>query len=106
MITEDQLRTYALSFPDAEEEPHFEKTSFRIKKKIFLTYDHSRHQACVKLNAEQQDHLCSAAGTSIFPVPNKWGKQGWTMIELSDVPAPLFEKAIKTSVELLSEKRK
>ncbi len=33
MVTIDSLRKLALSFPEATEEPHFEKTSFRVKKK-------------------------------------------------------------------------
>ena len=32
-----QVRRYALSLPDATEEPHFEYSSFRIRGKIFVT---------------------------------------------------------------------
>lgn len=39
MVSIDTLRKLALSFPEVTEEPHFEKTSFRVKKKIFATYD-------------------------------------------------------------------
>ena len=39
MVSIDTFRKLALSFPEATEEPHFEKTSFRVKKKIFATYD-------------------------------------------------------------------
>ncbi len=35
MINLNDLRTLALSFPEATEDPHFEKRSFRVKKKIF-----------------------------------------------------------------------
>jgi hypothetical protein len=35
MITFDRCREIALSFPESIEEAHFEKTSFRIKNKIF-----------------------------------------------------------------------
>jgi hypothetical protein len=37
VVTIEQFRLWALSFPEATEELHFEKTSFRIKKKIFAT---------------------------------------------------------------------
>ena len=37
MVTIDIFRKLALSFPEATEGPHFEKTSFRGKKKIFAT---------------------------------------------------------------------
>ena len=32
-----QVRKFALSLPEATEEPHFEYTSFRVKGKIFAT---------------------------------------------------------------------
>ena len=36
-MTLTQVRRFALSLPGASEEPHFDRTSFRIRKKIFLT---------------------------------------------------------------------
>lgn len=32
-----QLRKFALSLPDTTEEPHFDRTSFRVRGKIFVT---------------------------------------------------------------------
>jgi len=39
MITIDTMRALALLFPEVTEDSHFEKISFRVKKKIFSTYD-------------------------------------------------------------------
>jgi predicted DNA-binding protein (MmcQ/YjbR family) len=50
MVTIDTLRKIALSFPEETEEPHFEKTSFSVKKKIFASYDEINNRACVKLS--------------------------------------------------------
>jgi hypothetical protein len=36
-MTLDQVRSYALSLPAATEEPHFDRTSFRVRGKIFVT---------------------------------------------------------------------
>lgn len=36
-MTLDEARTFALSLPEATEEPHFDYSSFRIGKKIFAT---------------------------------------------------------------------
>lgn len=33
----DDVRRFALSLPEVTEEPHFEKTSFRVKSRIFMT---------------------------------------------------------------------
>lgn len=97
MITLDTLRHLALSLPETTEEPHFEKTSFRVKKKIFATYDAKHNQACIKLSDIDQDVFRSSSDMSIYPVNNKWGKQGWTLIDLDKVNNNLFEDALITA---------
>ena len=54
MVTVDTFRKLALSLPEVTEEPHFEKISFRIKKKIFATYDAKDNRACIKLSPNEQ----------------------------------------------------
>ena len=97
MVSIDTFRKIALSFPEAIEEPHFEKTSFRVKKKIFATYDDAKKRACIKLSEIDQDVFSSADNTVIFPVANKWGKQGWTLIEMKKVKKDLFVDALTTA---------
>src|SRR5690606_39171447 len=79
------------------EEPHFEKTSFRIKKKIFATYDEQNKRACIKLSEIDQNVFTSAAKGIIYPLDNKWGKQGWTLIEMKGIHKDLFADAITTA---------
>jgi predicted DNA-binding protein (MmcQ/YjbR family) len=97
MINLDFFRKLALSFPETNEQPHFEKPSFRIGKKIFATYDAKKNQACIKLSEVDQDVFSVFDKSVIFPVPNKWGKQGWTIIDLSKVPSELFSDALTTA---------
>ena len=97
MVSIDTFRKLALSFPEATEEPHFEKTSFKVKKKIFATYDEIKKRACIKLSEIDQDVFSSADKTIIFPVDNKWGKQGWTLIEMNKVHKDLFIDALTTA---------
>ena len=97
MVSIDNFRKLALSFPGATEEPHFEKTSFRVKKKIFATYDKVKNRACIKLSEIDQHVFSSADKTIIYPVDNKWGKQGWTLIELKKVHKDLFADALTTA---------
>jgi predicted DNA-binding protein (MmcQ/YjbR family) len=87
----------ALSYPEVTEEPHFEKTSFRVKKKIFATYDAVMKRVCIKLSEIDQDIFSNADKAIIFPVENKWGKQGWTIIEMTQVSEELFVAALTTS---------
>lgn len=97
MVSIDTFRKLALSFPEVTEEPHFEKTSFRVKKKIFATYDVTKKRACIKLSEIDQDVFSSSDNTIIFPVDNKWGLQGWTLIEMNKVRIALFTDALTTA---------
>lgn len=76
MITNAAFKKLALSFPDASEEPHFEKPSFRVSKKIFATLDTKNDLVCIKLNEIDQNVFCVFDKSVIYQVPNKWGKQG------------------------------
>jgi hypothetical protein len=95
MVTEEQFRSAALGFPEATEEPHVDKTSFRVKRKIFATYDARLKRACIRLPETEQGIYCSASPGSIYPVDNKWGKQGWTLVELETVRYTVFRDALR-----------
>jgi predicted DNA-binding protein (MmcQ/YjbR family) len=90
MIKIDVFRKLALSFPETTENAHFEKISFRVKKKIFATYDDLNKRACIKLSEIHQNVFSSVDKSIICPVNNKWGKQGWTNIELSKISKALL----------------
>jgi hypothetical protein len=49
MISLATFRKLALAFDETEEKPHWEKASFRVKKKIFATLDEKKHLAVLKL---------------------------------------------------------
>jgi len=97
MATIDFLRKIALSLHETTEEPHFELTSFKVKKKIFATYDDLNNRACIKLSEIDQDVFSSADRKIIYPVDNKWGRQGWTLIEMNKVHEELFVDALTTA---------
>lgn len=94
MATVDHLRKLALSFPKATEEPHFEKVSFSVRKKIFVTWNERGNQASVKLSETDQGVFSSANPINIYPVNNKWGKKGWTIVKIDCIGAELFNAII------------
>jgi hypothetical protein len=49
MITAETFRKMALSFPETVELPHFERTSFRVKNRIFATLAENTEVATLKL---------------------------------------------------------
>jgi len=97
MVTIDTFKKIALSFPETTAQPHFEKPSFRVNKKIFATLDIKNNRACIKLSETDQDVFSVFDKTIIFPVPNKWGKQGWTFINLAKIKKQMLTDALTTA---------
>jgi hypothetical protein len=94
MIDIPTARKLALSFEGAVELPHFEKTSFRINKKIFATMDIKSKRVCLLLSLIDQSVFSAVDKSVIYPVPNKWGKKGATYVELQKVRKDLFRDAL------------
>ena len=93
-MTFEEFKSIAHSFPEVQESPHFEKTSLRIKNKIFATYDLGKHSAILKLSEVDQDVFTKMNSGKIYPVPNKWGKQGWTIVELGTLEKDILKDAL------------
>ena len=99
MITPEVFRKMALALPDAEELPHFDKASFRIKKKIFATLDVKKNSASFKLSPEDQSVFSAIDKVAIYPVPNKWGQQGWTIVQLDNIAQDLLSDLLQTAYQ-------
>lgn len=97
MISLAQFREMAGAFDEVTEEPHFDKTSFRIRKKIFTTLDTRHHRACVKLTEVDQSIFTSSDPKMIYAVPDKWGKMGWTYVELKKVNKKMLSALLTTA---------
>lgn len=97
MANFNTLQQLCLSLPESKEEPHFEKTSFRVKGKIFVTFDASKNRATVKLSAVEQDVFCTSNNGLVYPVDNAWGKQGWTLVEISKLKKGMLEAVVKSA---------
>ncbi|MEP7196427.1 MAG: MmcQ/YjbR family DNA-binding protein [Saprospiraceae bacterium] len=75
MVDIETFIKIAFSFPKLTEEPHFEKISFRVRKKFFATFDIKMNLVCEMLSEIDQSVFSAYDNTIIFPVPNKWGKK-------------------------------
>jgi hypothetical protein len=106
MVTEETFRELALSFPDAIELPHFELTSFRAaNKKIFATLDVKKNRACLMLSPVDQSVFSAHDISIIYPVPNKWGSQGATFVELKTVRKSVLKDAMKQAHDKVTAKK-
>jgi hypothetical protein len=95
MVNIETFRQLALSFPDAVELPHFDLTSFRVKKKIFATFWPKEDKAMLKLPLIEQSVFCSYDNTIFYPVPGSWGKNGSTFVDLKKVRKDIFKNALQ-----------
>ena len=69
----EQVRIFALSLPEATEEPHFEMTSFRVKGKIFATAPPDEAWLHVFVTPEEAD-ASVAEDPAAFELL-RWGKR-------------------------------
>lgn len=99
MVTYADVRKLALSFENAEELPHFERTSFRVKKKIFATMSEKENRVCAMLSPVDQSAFCAYDKTAVYPVPNAWGKKGATYIDLKKVKKSVLKDALTTAYQ-------
>ena len=104
-MTPEQFRKRTLSFPDASEEPHFEKTSFRVRKKIFATMSPEKAEVVLKLSLLEQTVFTDASNGAIYPVANKWGQQGWTVVLLKKVKTGMLQDALTCSYRCVAPKK-
>lgn len=106
MVSPTSFRNAALSFRDVVEQPHFEKTSFRIKGKIFASMDIVNKRVTLKLPPNEQAVYLLMKPVFASMATGAWGKQGWTRFELMKVPAPVMREALKKAYETVAPVKK
>src|SRR5689334_9091814 len=94
MVTIDSVRALALSFPDTDEHPHFDRRAFRVKKKIFATLQEKKNIVCFMFTPVDQSVFCAYDKTIFYPVPGGWGLKGATYVDLKKVPKRMFKDAM------------
>ena len=97
MVSIEVFKSICQSFPEVEEMPHFHKTSFRIKKKLFATLDEKTQKAILKRSLKDQDLFGLIDQNMMYPVPNKWGKQGWTNVELNLIDEEILNDILRNA---------
>ena len=105
MVSLETFRQMALSFPDAEEKPHFDIQSFRLKNKIFATLWQKESRAMLKLPLIDQSVFCSYDNSIFFPVPGGWGKQGATFVDLKKVKKSILKEALTIAYNSITKKK-
>lgn len=106
MISSAWFIDLCLSLDNTSAHPHFEKTSFRVNKKIFATLDVTKIKASLKLSEIDQSIFCDFNPEKIYPANGAWGKQGWTIFEFSGLKPEMIKDALTLSYNNVSIKKK
>ena len=81
----DDIRALALTLPEVVEAPHFEKTSFRVRGKIFATLTADGEILVLKLPVEIKESLLQSDPDAIVPLPGAWDRGGWTQVAIQSM---------------------
>ncbi len=104
MFTTEQAKQLALSLEGTGEQPHFDRTAFTVKKKIFATLSLKDRTLNLKFTPQVQFIFCPPQSDVIFAIPNGWGRQGWTTINLDKANKKLVKSALEEAYKLRKEK--
>jgi len=96
MATAAQFRRIALALEWTSEAPHFERAAFKVTR-IYATLAADGVSANLKLAPDEQQLKCLTAPAAFQPVPNAWGRQGWTTVTLSQLDTVELKAALETA---------
>jgi hypothetical protein len=93
--TAEDFRRIALSLEGTTEAPHFDRRAFKVRR-IYATLAADGVSANLKLTPDEQEFKCLLAPEAFSPIPNGWGRQGWTIATL----AALSEDELRAALEM------
>ena len=94
MVSIEEVRALALSFPETDEHPHFERIAFRVRKKIFATLSEKDQTLNLMLTPVDQSVFCTFDKAVIYPVPGGWGLKGATTVNLKKVKKRMLKDGL------------
>jgi predicted DNA-binding protein (MmcQ/YjbR family) len=99
-MTSQQFRDLALSFPGTEENPHFDRAAFKVvKRRIFATLHEASKTVNMKLTIADQKAFCKMDKNNVYPLPNKWGENGWTTFEITTAEREITLAALEAAYQ-------
>jgi hypothetical protein len=94
MAKASDLTRIAMSLEGTKSSPHFDRTAFKVKR-IYATLGPDGKTANLKFTPDEQEFKCMLAPEVFAPVPNAWGKQGWTTVTLAKATSEELRAALE-----------
>lgn len=104
-MTQDDIRALALSLPLAEEQPHFDRASFRVKGKIFATLPPGGERVVLKLPPLVKESLRQTHAAAIIALPGGWDRGGWTQIDIRSMDETMMSDLVHLAWGQLAPKK-
>ncbi len=105
MVSLEVVRSFALSFAETDEHSHFERKSFRVKKKIFATLSEKDKTVNLKLSLLDQSVFSAFDEEVIHPVASGWGRMGFTTVNLKKIKLSMFKDALTVAYCTVAPKK-
>ena len=93
MATADDMRRLALELEGTSEAPHFDRAAFKAVR-IYVTLAPDGLTANFNFSPEEQEFKCMLAPDAFRPIPNAWGRQGWTVANLAALSGAELKDAL------------
>ncbi|KKB08492.1 hypothetical protein VE25_18415 [Devosia geojensis] len=94
MANANDLKRIAQDLEGTVQAPHFERTAFRVAR-IYATLAADGLTVNLAFTPDEQEFKVMMAPAAFAPVPNAWGKQGWTTLTLSAVDEDELRAALE-----------
>ncbi|HWM82480.1 MAG TPA: MmcQ/YjbR family DNA-binding protein [Pseudolabrys sp.] len=105
MSTAAQFRRIALSLDGTVAAPHFDRTAFKVAR-TYATLAPDGKTANFRFAPDEQELKCLVAPEAFSPLPNAWGRQGWTCGALAALSADELRAALEMAWRHAQPKRK
>jgi hypothetical protein len=105
MSTGRDLRRLALALEGTTEAPHFDRAAFKVAR-IYVTLAAGGRTANFKFTPDEQDFKCMMAPDAFSPLPNAWGRQGWTAAKLSALTIADLKAALEMAWQHAQPKKR
>lgn len=102
----ETLHEYLQQLDGINVQPHFEKISYRIGKSIVATFNEKTYIFTVKLPLDDQESYSILYPDFVYPVPNKWGKFGWTHLDVEGLLESTIQEILYCAYREVAKKQK
>jgi len=105
-MTPQAFRRIALALPEAHEEPHFERTSFRVGKKIFATMTSDGKEAMVPVKERDLLQTLLSTRSDVFFSHGGWTERNGSLgVRLAKADAAMMQELVTEAWKRIAPKR-